>query len=158
VKKYFILLVFTSCLLFYTGCAKNSEKIQTRISAEEISKTEYVQNENVQIYDNNTNILAQTILKNDDVDKVIIIKTGNNILVGTKLRSLNTTANIYDFKDKVKQEVINQYGNTRDITIITTDDLFKRLEKLASDIKNNKPITGFFEDIGDVVNNVLPIV
>jgi len=158
VKKYFILLVLTSCLLFYTGCAKNSEKIQTRISAEEINKTEYVQDKVILINDKDTNLLATKILKNEDVDKVIIIKTGNNILVGTKLRSLNTAANIYDFKDKVKQDVVDQYGNTRDITIITTDNLFARLEKLASDIRNNKPITGFFEDIGDIVKNVIPIM
>ena len=102
--------------------------------------------------------MAQKILKNKDVSKVIIIKTSDNILVGTRLKSQSNIENIYDFKDNIKQQIVDEYGNTRDITIITSNEVFKRLEKLASDIKNNKPITGFFEDISDMINAIIPVI
>ncbi|HBY20047.1 MAG TPA: hypothetical protein DEG71_03400 [Clostridiales bacterium] len=157
-KKYFMVLVLATCLFFSTACNKNSEKIQTRISADEISRNEYVNKDSVKIDNGETNSLAQKILKNKDVSKVIIIKNSDNILVGTRLKSQSNIENIYDFKDNIKQQIVDEYGNTRDITIITSNEVFKRLEKLASDIKNNKPITGFFEDISDMINAIIPVI
>ena len=153
-----MVLVLATCLFFSIGCNKNSEKIQTRISADEISRNEYVNKDSVKIDNGETNSLAQKILKNKDVSKVIIIKTSDNILVGTRLKSQSNIENIYDFKDNIKQQIVDEYGNTRDITIITSNEVFKRLEKLASDIKNNKPITGFFEDISDMINAIIPVI
>lgn len=174
-KKFFcVVLLCTICILFYTGCDKNSDINQTRIYKREyevIEKTKIEPDVNTDdkiTYNNiskqndtdsiKINEYVKKIVDDPNIKKAILVTTARDILVGLKLSENIAADKIIDIKTAVKSDISKNFGNSKEITIITAGDLYKRMEKLSNDIENNKPITGFFEEIQTMIKDLIPVI
>lgn len=157
-KKIFFMFILLSFLVFFIGCSK----IQTKV---DINNKNNISNDNdtnqvnlANVKKQNNEKSAQKILKKFDLNKIIVIINNNKILVGAKFKNSKKIRNIEKTKKEIEKSIIQEYGYFEEVVVIITENLVDRLDKLANDLKEKKPIEGLFEEMDKVVKEMYPLI
>jgi spore cortex protein len=92
-----------------------------------------------------------------EVDTANVIVTENNAYVAAKLdRSHNQlTSNI---ENKISKAVKSADQDIDNVYVSVNPDFFKQMNDYVNDIRNGRPISGFFNEFSDMVRRVFPDV
>ncbi|KGX87355.1 YhcN/YlaJ family sporulation lipoprotein [Pontibacillus litoralis] len=112
--------------------------------------------------DNNRNeytvarkIADQVSDKVEDVDRAYVLKTENNAYVAVTLDNGENRLN-----DPLKKEVakvVKKTDNDVDNVYVSANEkFFDMTNDYAQDVRNGKPVEGFFEEFGQMINRIFP--
>lgn len=100
--------------------------------------------------------IARNVAKLKEVNSATCVITGNTALVGIDMKD-NIEGNMTnDLKRKVESSVRNTDKNINNVTVTADADLYKRISNMARDIRNGKPITGFTDEIQEMLRRITP--
>jgi spore cortex protein len=119
-------------------------------------------NRNVTNVNNNNNRLdvadkaAEKIVSMREVDQANVIVTNNNAYVAAKLT--NNTGDRLDKKveKKISDVVKSTDPNIDHVYVSSNPDFYTRTTSYANDIRNGRPVAGFFDEFNTLVRRVFP--
>ncbi|TZE81939.1 YhcN/YlaJ family sporulation lipoprotein [Calorimonas adulescens] len=98
--------------------------------------------------------IANAVNKINGVDRSSVVISGNNAVVGVKVTSNYPGNDI----DKLKRNVVNTVKTTdkgiKNVYVTTDAGLFDRIDRIAKDITSGKSLTGFSDEIGDIIKKI----
>ena len=121
-------------------------------------------NINRDINDNNldTNLsdradkIANNVANLKEVNDATVIISGNTAIVGVDIKNQiegNLTTNL---KKKVESTVRNTDKNIKNVTVTADADIFQRIQNIGRDIRTGKPISGFGNEIEEIIRRITP--
>lgn len=92
----------------------------------------------------------------DEVNNSTVIITGNTALIGVDIPKETTDEQTTEIKNKVETKV-KEIDKDVDRVVVTADaDLVTRLKDMGKDVENGKPISGFGEEIEEIIRRITP--
>lgn len=98
---------------------------------------------------------ADKITALKEVDHANVIVTGNNAYVAAKLAN-NRTDISRDIERKIADQVKKADKDINDVYVSVNPDFYDRMTGYTTDIRNGKPIEGFFDEFTNTVRRVFP--
>ena len=112
--------------------------------------------------DNNQNRLAvadkaaEKIVSMREVDQANVIVTDNNAYVAAKLANHNGNRLEKDVENKISDVVKSTDQNIDNVYVSVNPDFYERTTSYANDIRNGRPIAGFFDEFNTLVRRIFP--
>lgn len=100
--------------------------------------------------------IAAEVTKVEDVKSATVVITGNTALVGINMTSGTKGTLNAQVKQKVENAVKAVDKNITRVSVTADPDLFTRIENIAKDIGNGKPLSGFGQEIEEIIRRVTP--
>ena len=99
---------------------------------------------------------AEKIVSMHEVDQANVIVTNHNAYVAAKLT--NNTGDRLDKKveDKIADVVKSTDPNIHHVYVSVNPDFYTRTTTYANDIRNGRPVAGFFDEFNTLVRQVFP--
>ncbi|MFS1513494.1 YhcN/YlaJ family sporulation lipoprotein [Chengkuizengella sp. SCS-71B] len=146
------LFLFMSILCILFGCSQQSENYSDKQSVKELQTSS--ENKNM----NNAEVtkrLETLTLSIPEVNAANIVVFGDTALVGIDIDGSLERAKVGSVKYSVAEALSKDpYGAN---AVITADmDLNVRIKEIRNDIMKGKPISGFAEELADIVGRVMP--
>jgi spore cortex protein len=91
-----------------------------------------------------------------EVDTANVIVTENNAFVAAKLDKSSRNELTNDIENKISKAVKSVDPDIDNVYVSTNPDFYDRIKTYAEDIRNGKPVTGFFNQFNDMVRRVFP--
>lgn len=98
---------------------------------------------------------ADKITALKEVDHANVIVTGNNAYVAAKLAN-NRKDISRDIERKIADQVKKSDKDINDVYVSVNPDFYDRMTGYSTDIRNGKPIEGFFDEFTNTVRRVFP--
>jgi YhcN/YlaJ family sporulation lipoprotein len=98
---------------------------------------------------------AKKVADLPEVDTANIIVTKNNAYVAAKLNS-STTKLTSAIKSKISRKVKSVDHDIDHVYISVNPDFYDRINTYAGDIRNGRPISGFFNEFTQTIQRVFP--
>ncbi|MFO1443773.1 YhcN/YlaJ family sporulation lipoprotein [Bacillus sp. Bva_UNVM-123] len=97
---------------------------------------------------------ADKIASMPEVDSANVIVTDNNAYVGARLANgKNLSRNL---ERKIADQVKSADRDINDVYISVNPDFYDRVTNYSNDIRNGKPIEGFFDEFTNTIKRVFP--
>ena len=112
--------------------------------------------------DNNQNRIdvadkaAEKIVSMREVDQANVIVTDNNAYVAAKLANHNGNRLEKDIENKISDVVKSTDQNIDNVYVSVNPDFYERTTSYANDIRNGRPIAGFFDEFNTLVRRIFP--
>ena len=112
--------------------------------------------------DNNQNRMdvadkaAEKIVSMREVDQANVIVTDNNAYVAAKLANHNGNRLEKDVENKISDVVKSTDQNIDNVYVSVNPDFYERTTSYANDIRNGRPIAGFFDEFNTLVRRIFP--
>jgi YhcN/YlaJ family sporulation lipoprotein len=100
--------------------------------------------------------IARNVAKLKEVNSATCVITGNTALIGIDMKDNIEGKMTNDLKRKVESSVRNTDKNIKNVTVTADVDLYKRISNMARDIRNGRPITGFTDEIQEMLRRITP--
>lgn len=104
---------------------------------------------------------AQTIAKKvadlNEVDRASVVITGNTALLGVDVKENIQGKMTTDLKRKIEARVKNTDARIKNVAITADPDLSTRIKTMVSDIEAGRPISGFANEIQEILRRITPI-
>lgn len=100
--------------------------------------------------------IAAEVTKVKDVKSATVVITGNTALVGINMTSGTKGTLNAQVKESVEDAVKAVDKNITRVSVTADPDLFTRIENIAKDIGNGKPLSGFGQEIEEIIRRVTP--
>lgn len=100
--------------------------------------------------------IAAEVTKVKDVKSATVVITGNTALVGINMTSGTKGTLNAQVKENVENAVKAVDKNITRVSVTADPDLFTRIENIAKDIGNGKPLSGFGQEIEEIIRRVTP--
>jgi len=98
--------------------------------------------------------VADKIASMPEVDRANVIVTDNNAYVGARLANgKNLSRNL---ERKIADQVKAVDTGINDVYISANPDFYDRMTNYSNDIRNGKPVEGFFDEFTNTVRRVFP--
>lgn len=91
-----------------------------------------------------------------EVDSANVIVSYNNAYVAAKLEPGAGNRLSTDVKNKIAKAVKSVDRNIDNVYVSTNPDFYDRMNTYAQDIRNGKPISGFFYQFTDTIRRIFP--
>lgn len=102
------------------------------------------------------NYLANAVERIDGVDRAAVVITNNTALVGIDLKD-NVEGNMTtQMKNEVERVVRNTDRRIVNVQVTADADLYRRINNIARDINNGRPIQGFDDEIREIIRRITP--
>ena len=117
---------------------------------------------NIANRDNNQNRMAvadkaaEKIVSMREVDQANVIVTDNNAYVAAKLANHNGNRLEKDIENKISDVVKSTDQNIDNVYVSVNPDFYERTTSYANDIRNGRPIAGFFDEFNTLVRRTFP--
>ena len=115
---------------------------------------------NVNVTDNRTmkmrvaDRVADKLVSMREIDRANVIVTDNNAYIGARLTDgRNLTGNL---ERKISDEVKAVDRDIDNVYVSVNPDFYDRMTNYSNDIRNGKPIEGFFDEFTQTVRRVFP--
>ncbi|MDD3838987.1 MAG: YhcN/YlaJ family sporulation lipoprotein [Clostridia bacterium] len=110
------------------------------------------------VYDANTKAkrIASQITKLKDVEKASVVLSGNTCIVGVELDSKLRDRMTETVKERIETKCKNADPAIKRVVVSADPDIFDRLKSMASDIEKGKPLSGFTEEIDEIIDRIKP--
>lgn len=100
--------------------------------------------------------IARKVANLNDVNSATVVISGDTALVGVDIKN-NLEGNITDdLKGKIRKIVKNTDNRIDNVSVTADPDLYQRLSNMARDIRNGKPISGFSNEIQEILRRITP--
>ena len=99
---------------------------------------------------------ADKVSDMSEVDTANVIVTENNAYVAAKLNGSTTLTSTIE--DKISRKVKSVDHDIDNVYVSVNPDFFKQMNDYAGDIRNGRPISGFFNEFSDMVQRIFPDV
>jgi spore cortex protein len=99
---------------------------------------------------------ADKIVSMREVDQANVIVTDNNAYVAAKLANHNGNRLEKDIENKISDVVKSTDQNIDNVYVSVNPDFYERTTSYANDIRNGRPIAGFFDEFNTLVRRVFP--
>ncbi|WP_310170587.1 YhcN/YlaJ family sporulation lipoprotein [Neobacillus niacini] len=97
---------------------------------------------------------ADRIADLKEVDTANVIASDDNAYVAVKLSGNDKLTN--GLEDKISDKVKSVDRDIDNVYISANPDFFGQMNQWAGDIRNGRPVTGFFKEFSDAVRRVFP--
>ena len=115
---------------------------------------------NVNVTDNRTmnmrvaDRVADKLVSMREIDRANVIVTDNNAYIGARLTNgRNLTRNL---ERKISNEVKDVDRDIDNVYVSVNPDFYNRMTNYSNDIRNGRPIEGFFDEFTQTVRRVFP--
>lgn len=100
--------------------------------------------------------IASEITKHNEVRSATVVITENTALVGVNLTSgtkgeLNT-----EIKKQIEDTVKKADNKIERVSVTADPDLFTRIENIAKDIGQGRPLSGFGQEVEEIIRRITP--
>ena len=99
---------------------------------------------------------AEKIVSMREVDQANVIVTDNNAYVAAKLTNHNGNRIEKDIENKISDVVKSTDQNIDNVYVSVNPDFYERTTSYANDIRNGRPIAGFFDEFNTLVRRTFP--
>ncbi len=100
--------------------------------------------------------IANKVANLKEVNDCTVIISGNTAIVGVDMKNQVEGNLTTDLKKKIENTVRNADKDIRNVTVTADADLFQRIQNIGRDIRGGKPISGFGEEIEEIIRRVTP--
>ncbi|MBS4189619.1 YhcN/YlaJ family sporulation lipoprotein [Bacillus sp. FJAT-49705] len=98
---------------------------------------------------------ADKIVSLPEVDQASVIVTDNNAYVAARLEDNNKGLSS-DVERKIADQVKAADKSINDVYVSVNPDFYDRMTNYANDIRNGKPVEGFYDEFTNTVQRVFP--
>ncbi|ETI67922.1 YhcN/YlaJ family sporulation lipoprotein [Neobacillus vireti] len=91
-----------------------------------------------------------------EVDRANVIVTENNAYVAAKLDRSSRNELTSTIEDKISRAVKSVDRDIDNVYVSVNPDFYDRMNTYSGDIRNGRPISGFFNDFTDTIRRVFP--
>jgi YhcN/YlaJ family sporulation lipoprotein len=91
-----------------------------------------------------------------EVDRANVIVTENNAYVAAKLDRSSRNEMTSTIEDKISRAVKSVDRDIDNVYVSVNPDFYDRMNTYAGDIRNGRPISGFFNEFTDTIRRVFP--
>lgn len=103
------------------------------------------------------NTIAQRVADLNDVDRASVVITGNTALVGVDMRNNIQGRMTTELKRKIEAKVKNTDSRIKNVAVTADPDLSTRINRIVTDMENGRPISGFANEIQEMLRKITPI-
>nr|WP_244889036.1 YhcN/YlaJ family sporulation lipoprotein [Neobacillus drentensis] len=82
--------------------------------------------------------------------------SSNNAYVAVKLSPTSQNENTNSIEHKISQRVKSTERDIDNVYVSENPDFYDRMNTYASDIRNGRPISGFFNEFTETIRRVFP--
>lgn len=124
------------------------------------TNTDNRNNDNM-VNDDNQNIdladdVAEKVTDLKEVDDASVLVTNRNAYVAVKLSDQGDREMTKDVQKKIARKVRDTNHDFDNVYISENPDFYDRMRGYGNDIRNGRPISGFFDEFTDTVQRVFP--
>lgn len=122
----------------------------------------YIEPQNNQNQNNNNSRMrvadqaAEKIADLKEVDRANVIVTDNNAYVAVNTKNNTSDRVAKDVEKKISRIVKSTDRDINNVYVSQDPDFFNRMTTYSNDIRNGRPIEGFFNEFGDMVRRMFP--
>ncbi|WP_066255744.1 YhcN/YlaJ family sporulation lipoprotein [Neobacillus drentensis] len=157
-KKSLILIAILLFSLDLTGCARNNVN-----KNDLVNRDQNVTRNNINNVRNNNDSrmrvaddVAKKVTDLKEVDTANVIVTKNNAYVAVKLSPTSQNEDTNSIENKISQRVKSTDRDIDNVYVSENPDFYDRMNTYASDIRNGRPISGFFNEFTETIRRVFP--
>jgi spore cortex protein len=119
------------------------------------------QNNGIQNGNNNNRMrvadeAAKKIADLKEVDRANVIVTDNNAYVAVNTENNSSERVAKDIEEKISRIVKSTDRDIDNVYVSQDPDFFNRMTTYSNDIRNGRPIEGFFDEFGNTVRRIFP--
>ena len=161
-KKSLILIAFLIFSLDLTGCARNNVNKNDVVNRDQnVTRNNITNDRDNNDYDNRSRMrvaddAAKKVADLKEVDTANVIVTENNAYVAVKLTPTSRNKGTYSIEHKISQRVKSTDRDINNVYVSENPDFYDRMTTYASDIRNGRPISGFFNEFTETIRRVFP--
>ncbi|MBV7508714.1 YhcN/YlaJ family sporulation lipoprotein [Bacillus sp. sid0103] len=161
-KKSLILMAILIFSLDLTGCARNNvNKNDVVYRDQNVTKNNITNDRINNTYDNRSKMnvaddAAKKVADLPEVDTANVIVTENNAYVAVKLSPTSRSKGTYNIEHKISQRVKSTDRDINNVYVSENPDFYDRMNTYASDIRNGRPVSGFFNEFTETIRRVFP--
>ena len=100
--------------------------------------------------------IENAVTKLDEVNSATVVITENTALIGINMTSGTKGSLNTEIKKKVEDAVKNADKEIDRVSVTADPDLFTRIENVAEDIASGKPLSGFGQEIEEIIRRITP--
>lgn len=101
--------------------------------------------------------IADKVSELKEVNRAAVVISGNTALVGVNITD-NVEGNMTNnLKDRIEDVVRATDNNIRNVSVTANADLYSRIENIGKDMRNGRPLSGFAEEIEEILRRINPI-
>lgn len=100
--------------------------------------------------------IAETVAEEDEVEAATCVISGNTALVGIQLDDQDRGRLTDAVKQRIDQKVRQEDRRIRRVVVTADPDLVTRIENMFREIGRGRPITGFTQEIQEMLNRIQP--
>lgn len=105
----------------------------------------------------NTTKIADKVEDLKEVNRATVVISGNTCLVGVDIND-NIEGNMTtSLKNKIDKIVKDTDRNITNVSVTANADLYKRIENMGRDIRAGRPLSGFANEIEEIIRRITPI-
>jgi len=99
---------------------------------------------------------ANKVTDLSEVDRANIIVTDNNAFVAAKLDPSSRNELTTDIENKISRAVKSVDSDIDNVYVSVNPDFYDQMNDYANDIRNGRPVSGFFNEFSDTITKVFP--
>jgi YhcN/YlaJ family sporulation lipoprotein len=123
---------------------------------DDINNNRVMRNNNFNNVSRKAEQIAEKIERLNNIDEAYVLISGNTAIVGVDM-DRNVQGQITnDLKARIENIVKDTANNIKNVSVTADPDLLTRIEKMAEDIANGRPITGFAEQFQEILRRIAP--
>lgn len=100
--------------------------------------------------------IAQKVNDLSEVDRASCLITGNTAIVGVDMKNNVKGQMTTELKQKIETKVKNTDSRIKNVAVTADPDLATRIKTLTTDIENGRPISGFANEIQEILRRITP--
>ncbi|MEH7416838.1 YhcN/YlaJ family sporulation lipoprotein [Neobacillus drentensis] len=161
-KKSLILIAILIFSLDLTGCSKNNVNKNDIVNrGQNVTKNNITDNRNNIADDNRSKMrvaddAAKKVADLSEVDTANVIVTENNAYVAVKLSPTSRNKGTNHIEHKISQKVKSTDRDINHVYVSENPDFYDRMNTYASDIRDGRPVSGFFNEFTETIRRVFP--
>jgi spore cortex protein len=99
---------------------------------------------------------AEQIAKMGEVDRANVIVTENNAYVAAKLSNDQKQGLTQEIERKIADQVKATDQDIKHVYVSVNPDFYDRMNSYANDLRNNRPISGLFDEFNTMIRRMFP--
>lgn len=160
-KKSLILIAILIFSLELTGCARNNVNKNDLVNRDQVTRNNITNVRDNNDYDNRSRMrvaddAAKKVVDLKEVDTANVIVTENNAYVAVKLSPTSRNEVTTSIERKISQRVKSTDRDIDNVYVSENPDFYDRMTTYSSDIRNGRPISGFFNEFTETIRRVFP--
>lgn len=105
---------------------------------------------------NRSKVISEKLTEIDGIKNATVIITGNTALIGVDIPADTQDDKIKELKNKVESTTKNADKVIDNVAITADADIVTRIKNMGKDITDGKPISGFGEEIEEIIKRITP--